>query len=501
MVGPGVHRVDERREGAPAVPRPPPADAARRPRLLRPAAARDPRGAGRRWRERVRRRGVLLLALLVRRRPPDPRAALHRGARQRRARRLVLPRLGEPDVDRHLARRRRPGPDRADLPGPEDDQAHFDAIVCRRSATRATSGSTAARCSTSSGPRSSPTPPRSSTAGSDGARGRPRRASTSSPRPATSSGAGRSTPAARRTASTRRSTSGSRSRTEPLRRARDARAAQAAPRLEVYPYAREPLPLPAGLDVDHYQPCRLPQLGQHTALRPPRPGAPRLVARAFRPHVRAAVDSLVGPARRRAAALGQVVERVGRGQPPRAGPASSATAGCRCSDEELAPWPVTDPLRIAMISYYLPSESKIGVGYQVHALATELADRGHDVDGAQRVRAGARRPLRPSAASVLAARLRTFRFATQLRRAGPVRLRRPARPWRRLLDVASAGPRATSAPSTARASRRRCTSGGSMERTRMVLLGLQRGAGEPGRRQDRRRLAGDPTVDALGLAP
>ncbi|GLI27360.1 phosphatidyl-myo-inositol mannosyltransferase [Agromyces rhizosphaerae] len=38
------------------------------------------------------------------------------------------------------------------------------------------------------------------------------------------------------------------------------------------------------------------------------------------------------------------------------------------------------PLRIAMISYYLPSESKIGVGYQVHALANELADRGHHVD-------------------------------------------------------------------------------------------------------------------------
>ena len=40
-----------------------------------------------------------------------------------------------------------------------------------------------------------------------------------------------------------------------------------------------------------------------------------------------------------------------------------------------------DPLRIAMISYYLPSESKIGVGYQVHALATELAARGHEVTG------------------------------------------------------------------------------------------------------------------------
>lgn len=37
------------------------------------------------------------------------------------------------------------------------------------------------------------------------------------------------------------------------------------------------------------------------------------------------------------------------------------------------------PLRIAMISYYLPSGSKIGVGYQVHALANALAARGHDV--------------------------------------------------------------------------------------------------------------------------
>jgi len=40
----------------------------------------------------------------------------------------------------------------------------------------------------------------------------------------------------------------------------------------------------------------------------------------------------------------------------------------------------TRPLRIAMISYYLPSESKIGVGYQVHELANELARRGHHVD-------------------------------------------------------------------------------------------------------------------------
>ena len=73
------------------------------------------------------------------------------------------------------------------------------------------------------------------------------------------------------------------------------------------------------------------------------------------------------------------------------------------------------PLRIAMISYYLPSGSKIGVGYQVHELATELVRRGHSVDvfsecppmpgavyGHHRVR--------------LSGSLRTFRFATRLRR-------------------------------------------------------------------------------------
>ncbi len=38
--------------------------------------------------------------------------------------------------------------------------------------------------------------------------------------------------------------------------------------------------------------------------------------------------------------------------------------------------PPTDrPLRIAMTSYYMPSASKIGVGYQVHALANAMVDR------------------------------------------------------------------------------------------------------------------------------
>ncbi len=36
-------------------------------------------------------------------------------------------------------------------------------------------------------------------------------------------------------------------------------------------------------------------------------------------------------------------------------------------------------MRIAMISRYLPSGSKMGVGYQVHELANALVDRGHSV--------------------------------------------------------------------------------------------------------------------------
>ncbi|MEV7973349.1 glycosyltransferase family 4 protein [Cellulomonas sp. NPDC089187] len=72
-------------------------------------------------------------------------------------------------------------------------------------------------------------------------------------------------------------------------------------------------------------------------------------------------------------------------------------------------------MKIAMISYYLPSGSKIGVGFQVHELAGELVRRGHTVDvfsdcppvpGALY----GHRHLRMTGS------LRTFRFATALRR-------------------------------------------------------------------------------------
>jgi glycosyltransferase involved in cell wall biosynthesis len=73
------------------------------------------------------------------------------------------------------------------------------------------------------------------------------------------------------------------------------------------------------------------------------------------------------------------------------------------------------PLRIAMISYYLPSESKIGVGYQVHELANELSRRGHSVDVFS--------PCAPVEGALyghvhlpLTGSLRTFRFAFVMRR-------------------------------------------------------------------------------------
>jgi phosphatidyl-myo-inositol alpha-mannosyltransferase len=68
-----------------------------------------------------------------------------------------------------------------------------------------------------------------------------------------------------------------------------------------------------------------------------------------------------------------------------------------------------------MISHYLPSESKIGVGYQVHALANALVARGHDVTVFSACNApdGARyttKTVRPTGSN------RTFKFALAMRR-------------------------------------------------------------------------------------
>ena len=79
-----------------------------------------------------------------------------------------------------------------------------------------------------------------------------------------------------------------------------------------------------------------------------------------------------------------------------------------------------------MISYYLPSGSKIGVGYQVHELATELVRRGHSVDVFSECPPVARRGLRapPGPALRVAADVPVRHPAAA---DGLLRIRRPAR--------------------------------------------------------------------------
>jgi len=50
-----------------------------------------------------------------------------------------------------------------------------------------------------------------------------------------------------------------------------------------------------------------------------------------------------------------------------------------CSTGLVVGEPAWPPLRIAVSSYYLPSESKIGAGWMAHRLANALVARGHDV--------------------------------------------------------------------------------------------------------------------------
>ena len=73
------------------------------------------------------------------------------------------------------------------------------------------------------------------------------------------------------------------------------------------------------------------------------------------------------------------------------------------------------PLRIAMISQYLPGGSKIGVGYQVHALANALAERGHDVTVWSACAAGDGARYRVEQIAHTGS-LRTFRFAAAMRK-------------------------------------------------------------------------------------
>jgi len=73
------------------------------------------------------------------------------------------------------------------------------------------------------------------------------------------------------------------------------------------------------------------------------------------------------------------------------------------------------PLRIAMISYYLPTGSKIGVGYWVDQFARALVGRGHNVTIWSSCPAPDQAPYRVVQVP-LSGSNRTFRFALELRR-------------------------------------------------------------------------------------
>jgi glycosyltransferase involved in cell wall biosynthesis len=72
------------------------------------------------------------------------------------------------------------------------------------------------------------------------------------------------------------------------------------------------------------------------------------------------------------------------------------------------------PLKIAMISYYLPSENKIGSGYQAHYMASALARRGHLVTMFSPVSRPADALYQHQLVPV-GNRMRIFRFARRLR--------------------------------------------------------------------------------------
>lgn len=73
------------------------------------------------------------------------------------------------------------------------------------------------------------------------------------------------------------------------------------------------------------------------------------------------------------------------------------------------------PLNIGMISHYLPGGSKIGAGYQAHYMANAFIRRGHRVT-VHSLCPASEDALYPVVSINAGKRLRTFRFATALRK-------------------------------------------------------------------------------------
>ena len=184
-------------------------------------------------------------------------------------------------------------------PGPDDDQAPLRRVAAGVPRPRATSASTAGRCSTSSDPSSCPTPRRSSTGGRRMARAGRARGLYLVAEISDLLGHGPKYPTRDATASTPASTSACRR----SRRAADAvamrAAAQAASRgPSATPTPETRLQLTAGADQPSYYPCVYPNWDNT-----PRSGRRGLVHHGssperFQPHVQAAVELARRPARR-----------------------------------------------------------------------------------------------------------------------------------------------------------------------------------------------------------
>ena len=154
--------MDERGQGRAAVPGPLPAAHARRPRLLRPAPARGPRGAGRAGRG-LRHPRLLLLPLLVPRQAAA-RAAVRRGARSRASPTSRSACAGRTSRGRGAGTGARTT-SCSTSPTARRTTSSTSAGCSRRSPTRARSRSTGSRSSSSTRRRTFPIPPAPSTSG------------------------------------------------------------------------------------------------------------------------------------------------------------------------------------------------------------------------------------------------------------------------------------------------------------------------------------------------
>ena len=159
MVGHGLHRVDQRRQGQAAVPRPLPAPPAGRPGLLRPAACR--RRARRRpsWRASYGIEAFCYYHYWFGGKRPA-RAALRRGAGRRASPISRSACAGPTPTWTGIWHGNPPGAGRADLPRRATTTGPTSSTCCPPSATSATSRSTASRCSSSTSRRTCRTPRR-----------------------------------------------------------------------------------------------------------------------------------------------------------------------------------------------------------------------------------------------------------------------------------------------------------------------------------------------------